>query len=315
MNKSKTLDLIKNILTWIVVAIAVLMMIFTIISATTLDRNNRSLFGFKMYKILSDSMKATDFAAGDLIFVKEVDPATLKEGDIISYTSTNTDNFGEVITHKIRRLTTDGNGNPGFVTYGTTTNEDDPKVVTYPYVLGKYCGKLPKLGYFFEFLQTTPGYIVCILIPFVLLILSQGVNSVRLFRKYKAEQNAALEEEKAKLASEKEEMQKMMQELMAMKAQMNSGDNPPAPEVKTEEKTPQPENAETAKMKDDLANVEAEIKRLAAARDELTAKLAEMDEEEKTTAEKQIAGLGATLEKLGELKETISAKITDTESE
>lgn len=310
MNKSKALDLIKNIITWIVVVIAVLMMIFTIISATTLDRNNRSLFGFKMYKILSDSMKATDFAAGDLIFVKEVDPATLKEGDIISYTSTNTDNFGEVITHKIRRLTTDESGSPGFVTYGTTTNEDDPKVVTYPYVLGKYCGKLPKLGYFFEFLQTTPGYIVCILIPFVLLILSQGVNSVRLFRKYKAEQNAALEEEKAKLASEKEEMQKMMQELMAMKAQMNGGDNPPAPE----EKTPQPESAELLKMKNDLAEVETEMGNLAAARDALVARLGETDEDGKAAAEKQIAELELTLSKLDEVKKTIEKKISETEN-
>ena len=225
MNKAKIFDKVKNIVTWLIVALAVVMMVFTIISATTLDRNNRSIFGYKMYKVLSDSMKATDFAAGDLIFVKEVDPNTLTEGDIISYISTNTENFGEVITHKIRRLTTDGTGDPGFVTYGTTTDTDDAIIVTYPYILGKYTGRIPKLGYFFEFLRTTPGYIVCILIPFMLLILSQGINSIRLFKKYKAEQNAALEEEKAKIAAEKEETQRMMAELLAMKAQMEAAAN------------------------------------------------------------------------------------------
>lgn len=239
MNKSKILGRIKNIFTWLVVLLAVVMMIFTILSATTLDRNNRSIFGYKMYKVLSDSMKATDFAAGDLIFVKDVDPATLKEGDIISYISTNTENFGEVITHKIRTVTKDGSGDPGFVTYGTTTNEDDAIIVTYPYVLGKYTGRIPKLGYFFEFLRTTPGYIVCILIPFMLLILSQGINSIQLFRKYKAEQNAALEEEKAKIAAEKEETQRMMAELLAMKAQMEASAKAAAPvpedPAKTEE--------------------------------------------------------------------------------
>ena len=112
--REKVLNLVKNILTWIVVAVAVFMMIFTVISATTLNRNDRSLFGLKMYKVLSDSMKATDFAAGDLVFVKEVDPATLKEGDIVSYISQNTENFGETVTHKIRRLTTDADGNAGF---------------------------------------------------------------------------------------------------------------------------------------------------------------------------------------------------------
>lgn len=55
-----------------------------------------------------------------MILVKEVDPSTLKEGDIITFMSQDTDSFGETITHKIRKLTTDAEGNPGFITYGTT---------------------------------------------------------------------------------------------------------------------------------------------------------------------------------------------------
>ena len=81
---------------------AVAMMIFTIISVTTFDRNERSLFGYQMFIVRTDSMKATDFDAGDLIFTKRVDPATLQEGDIIAFRSTNPENFGEVVTHKIR---------------------------------------------------------------------------------------------------------------------------------------------------------------------------------------------------------------------
>ncbi len=230
MNRTKTLQILRTVLTWAIVAIAVCMMVFTILSATVLGRNRHGIFGYQVYQVLSDSMKATDFEAGDLILIQEVDPATLKEGDIISYTSTNTENFGETVTHKIRRLTTDRQGNPGFITYGTTTGEDDAKVVTYPYVLGKYSGRIPKLGYFFEFLKTTPGYIVCILVPFLLLILSEGVHSIRLFRQYKAEQNAALEEERAKVAAEKEETQKMMQELLAMKAEMEANRRPTPPD-------------------------------------------------------------------------------------
>ena len=92
--------------------------------------------------------------------IKEVDPSTLKEGDIIAYTSQNTSNYGETVTHKIRKLTTDANGEPGFVTYGTTTDTDDETVVTYPYVLGKYSSRIPKVGTFFRFLKSTPGYIV-----------------------------------------------------------------------------------------------------------------------------------------------------------
>ncbi|MDY4186377.1 MAG: signal peptidase I [Candidatus Borkfalkiaceae bacterium] len=222
----KALNVAKIVLTWIVVALAVFMMIFTIISATTLDKSNRNFFGYKIYKVLSDSMKATDFAAGDLIFVKEVDPETLKEGDVITFNAVvpvKDENGVEevIITHKIRRVVKDEKGKlVGFITYGTTTGKDDEKVVTYPEVIGKYCGRIPKLGYFFDFLKTTPGYIICIFVPFMVLILSQGVTSVRLFKKYKAEQSAELEQEKAQIAAEKEETRRMMAELLALKEEM-----------------------------------------------------------------------------------------------
>lgn len=221
----KVLNIIKNIFVWLMVALAVCMMIFTVVSVNTFDRSDRSLFGFKAFIVLSDSMSKTDFDAGDLVLVKEVDPATLKEGDIISYTSQNTSNYGETVTHKIRKLTTDANGEPGFITYGTTTDTDDETIVTYPYVLGKYKTNIPKVGRFFMFLKTTPGYIVCILIPFLLLILIQGLNCIRLFRRYKLEQMAEMEEERAKIEEERAESQKMMAELLALKAQLAEKEN------------------------------------------------------------------------------------------
>ena len=216
----KALKIIRSIFVWLMVALAVFMMIFTIISVSTFDRADRNLFGYKAFIVLSDSMSKTDFNAGDLVLVKEVDPSTLKEGDIIAYTSQNTSNYGETVTHKIRKLTTDANGEPGFVTYGTTTDTDDETVVTYPYVLGKYSSHIPKVGAFFQFLKSTPGYIVCILVPFLLLILLEGIRCIRLFRKYKAEQQAELQAERDKIEADRAETQRMMQELLAMKAQM-----------------------------------------------------------------------------------------------
>lgn len=224
----KALNIIRSIFVWLMVALAVFMMIFTIVSVSTFDRADRNLFGYKAFIVLSDSMSKTDFSAGDLVLVKEVDPSTLKEGDIIAYTSQNTSNYGETVTHKIRKRTTDANGEPGFVTYGTTTDTDDETIVTYPYVLGKYQGRIPKVGTFFQFLKSTPGYIVCILIPFLLLILLEGIRCIRLFRKYKAEQQAELQAERDKIEAERAETQRMMQELLQMKAQMaqNGGETP-----------------------------------------------------------------------------------------
>lgn len=216
----KAINIIKNIFTWLVVVLAVCMMIFTVVSVNTFDRSDRSIFGYKMFIVLSDSMSKTDFDAGDLVLSKKVDPSTLQVGDIISYQSTNLENYGETVTHKIRELTKDAEGNPGFITYGTTTDTNDENIVTYSFVLGKYQMRLVGVGKFFQFLKTTPGYIVCIFLPFLLLILMQGINSIRLFRKYKKEQEAELQAERDRIETDRAETQRMMAELLQMKAQM-----------------------------------------------------------------------------------------------
>jgi len=195
----KAWKVIRSIFVWLMVVFAVGMMVFTVISVSTFDRADRKLFGYKAFIVLSDSMSK------------------------IAYTSQNTANYGETVTHKIRRLTTDASGEPGFITYGTTTDTDDETVVTYPYVLGKYSSHIPKVGTFFQFLKSTPGYIVCILVPFLVLILLEGVRCIRLFRKYKAEQQAELQAERDKIAADRAETQRMMQELLQMKAQMAQG--------------------------------------------------------------------------------------------
>lgn len=236
----KILKILRAAAVWLIVALAACMMIFTVVSVATFDRADRNLFGYKAFIVLSDSMSKTDFNAGDLVLVKAVDPATLREGDIIAYTSQNSANYGETVTHKIRKLTTDANGDPGFITYGTTTDTDDETIVTYPYVLGKYEKHIPKVGTFFQFLKTTPGYIVCILIPFLLLILSEGIRCIRLFRKYKAEQQAELQAERDKIEEERAETQRMMQELLQMKSQMaqsNGGETPKTDETPSDTHT------------------------------------------------------------------------------
>ena len=234
----KALKIIRNIAVWLVVILTVCMMIFTVVSVSTFDRADRSIFGYKAFIVLSDSMSKTDFSAGDLVLVKEVDCSTLREGDIISYTSQNTSNYGETVTHKIRSLTEDANGQPGFVTYGTTTDTDDETIVTYPYVLGKYQTSLPKVGTFFQFLKTTPGYIVCILIPFLILILTEGIRCIRLFRKYKDEQKAELRAEREQIEAERAETRRMMQELWEMKEKMAASGDAPQPEKPAPDNTP-----------------------------------------------------------------------------
>lgn len=220
----KTLKIVSAILVWALVIVTVGIMVFTLVSVRTLDKANRSIFGYKFFIVRSDSMMDT-FKSGDIIFVKNTDPSKLEVGDIIAYTSQNTSNFGETVTHKIRELTTDEDGNPAFITYGTTTDTNDETPVTYTYILGKYSGKIPNVGSFFQFLKTTPGYILCILVPFLLLILYQGFQCIGLFRRYKKEQMEELEKERKKIEEERRQAMEMMRELKALKAKIAEKEN------------------------------------------------------------------------------------------
>ena len=74
---------IKNILVWLISAVAIGMMVFTVASVLTLNQRERNLLGYRAFIVLSDSMSATDFDAGDVVVVKETDPAALQPGDII----------------------------------------------------------------------------------------------------------------------------------------------------------------------------------------------------------------------------------------
>lgn len=238
----KIMNIALKVVTWLLVAFTVFMMIFTIVTVTTVDKNDRSIFGTRFYIVQTDSMSKSDknadmdvhFNAGDIVLIKDVkDKTSLKEGDIIAFLSMNEVSRGETVTHMIREVKKSDDGKViGYVTYGTNTGTNDEALVEPDYVLGQYSGKLPGVGNFFAFVKSTPGYIVCILVPFLLLILYNGVNVIRLFRKYKREQMEAMQAERDKIEEERAEAQRMMQELLALKAQLDKKDGgegtPPA---------------------------------------------------------------------------------------
>lgn len=230
----KIMTVASKVVTWILIAFTVFMMLFTIITVSTVDKNHRSIFGTKFYIVQTDSMSLSDknghldvhFNAGDIILAKKVkDAKALKSGDIISFLSTNPESYGETITHMIRRVEYDESGKMlGYVTFGTNTDTDDEAIVEPEYILGVYGGKLPGVGNFFAFVKSTPGYIICILIPFLLLIIYNGVNVIRLFRQYKGEQTAIMDAERAAIAEERKRNEEMMLQLQALQAQlMNQG--------------------------------------------------------------------------------------------
>lgn len=216
----KVLKIIGNVFTALVVLFTVGVMIFTIVSVNTVNKSDSKFFGYSAYIVLSDSMKDT-FNSGDIVFSKKVDAENLKEGDVISFKSIDPSNYGEVVTHKIRSVTS-YEGKKAFITYGTTTNSDDSFPALAEKVVGQYQFKLPKMGTFFQFLKTIPGYITIILVPFLVLLILQAIKFFRLLKKYRSEQQLEIDQQKAEVEVEKQKAMDMMKELELLKEKLTA---------------------------------------------------------------------------------------------
>lgn len=200
----KALKITGNVLTVVVAVLVVIMTVLTVFSMVFNRDGAASVFGVRAYVVQSDSMRP-EFAAGDVIFSENVSPEELEAGDIITFISRDSANYGRTITHCIREVTT-YNGELAFVTYGIATDADDGTPAVASDVLGRYSFRIAGLGSFFEFLRSVPGYIVCILLPFLVIIGLQIANIVSAVRAARAEKVAAATAERDRVKALEEEV-------------------------------------------------------------------------------------------------------------
>ena len=203
----KSLKITGNVLTVAVAILVVIMTVLTVFSMVFNRDGTASVFGVQAYVVQSDSM-TPEFAAGDVIFSEEVNPEELVAGDIITFISRDSASYGQTITHCIREVTT-YNGELAFITYGIATGVDDGTPAAASDVLGRYTFRIAGLGSFFEFLKSVPGYIVCILLPFLVIIGLQIANIVSAVRAARAEKAAAAAAERSRVEALEEEVARL----------------------------------------------------------------------------------------------------------
>lgn len=203
----KALKITGNVLTVAVAILVVIMTVLTVFSMVFNRDGTASVFGVQAYVVQSDSM-TPEFAAGDVIFSEEVNPEELVAGDIITFISRDSASYGQTITHCIRKVTTH-NGELAFITYGIATGVDDGTPAAASDVLGRYAFRIAGLGSFFEFLKSVPGYIVCILLPFLVIIGLQVANIVSAVRAARTEKAAAAAAERSRVEALEEEVARL----------------------------------------------------------------------------------------------------------
>lgn len=201
--------IVISVLLWVVILVAALYAFTTMASRD--NQNVANLFGYTPLAVQSDSMAPT-FRAGDLIFIHTCDPSALQEGDIICF-HTIINNEYALNTHRIQSIETVGDAR-SYTTIGD--NNDgiaDTHVISDGDIVGKYVGHVTGLGRVMNFLSSSMGFLLVIVLPMLLFFIYQIYHlimiSINLKRAMAVE--SAREEETARMAAREADLKEQEQ--------------------------------------------------------------------------------------------------------
>ncbi|KRE51289.1 signal peptidase I SipW [Paenibacillus sp. Soil522] len=165
----KIKTIINGTITTILVIALVLALFFVITSK--LNGGKPKIAGYEIMTVLSGSMEP-GIHTGSIIAIKpDIDKNGLAEGDVITYRSLENPNM--LITHRILEVQKSGN-EVQYLTKGDANDVEDPKPIPASYIVGQYAGfTVPYFGFISDFMKSKVGIIALMIIPGLLLVLSQ----------------------------------------------------------------------------------------------------------------------------------------------
>lgn len=169
-----------------------------------LSMNNKSLFGFRIYRVISGSMQPA-LQIGDVIIIKKAN--YYAEKDIITY-----DNGLTTITHRIKSI----NGDE-IITEGDANDAPD-KPITKDRILGKYFFRISTFSVFSIMLTGKTIYLIMVLVLFAILLfaISDRVTRNLEYRRNnfkKVIKEKENKEQKKKMPKKKDEMEILVEKL------------------------------------------------------------------------------------------------------
>ena len=164
----KAASIVLSVIMWIIILVAALYAFTTL--ATHEDGSVSDLAGFTPLTVQSDSMSPT-FKKGDLIFIQKCDTSKLEVGDIVTF-HTIIDNEYALNTHRIASID-EVNGMRSFTTKGDNNDVADTHVISDGDIVGKYLFAIPQLGKVMDFLSSSMGFLIVIVLPMLLFFIYQ----------------------------------------------------------------------------------------------------------------------------------------------
>lgn len=167
----KAKNIVKKTAKGLLIAFIVVEVVFMcFIMIFKMSGKNPTLFGYQFYVIISPSMEP-ELCVGDVILSKEYTDQAIKEGDIITFLGKEGSLEGKVVTHQVVAVE-DTNGDLRITTKGLANNVEDPSITTED-ILSVMEYKTVVFGPIYRLMSSTPGFILLILLPLLVLIGSE----------------------------------------------------------------------------------------------------------------------------------------------
>lgn len=208
-----------SVILWAVILLAALFAFTTL--ATRDSARVANLAGYTPMTVQSDSMVPT-FKTGDLILIRTCDPATLEVGDIVTFHTIIMNEYA-LNTHRIISID-ETYGVRNYVTKGDNNLISDTHIIADGDIVGKYVGRVSGLGKVLDFMSSSVGFLLIIVLPMLLFFVYQVYHLVMVginLKKALAIENAVAAEEAraAAQAGQESEAQKMREEAEAALAE------------------------------------------------------------------------------------------------
>ncbi|WP_200532060.1 signal peptidase I [Halorubrum sp. LN27] len=126
------------------------------------------------FVVLTPSMTPA-IAPGDVVIVAERDPASIAEGDVITFARGTSD---VPVTHRVIGVVDEGDS-LAFETQGDANEGPDPGLVPAANLVGAVTLTIPYIGYVVQFAGTRAGFAALVLLPFGLLAVTEVWSIVR----------------------------------------------------------------------------------------------------------------------------------------
>lgn len=203
----KILTIVGIILCIILIPILIINCILIVKSYTSDDVP--SVAGTLPLIVLTDSMYPL-IESGDLIICHTAEAEDIEEGDVIAFFDP-AGNGSSIVSHRVIEVT-EFNGEVAWRTKGDNNNTEDRLLVTEDDLVAEYEGtRIRGAGNIALFMQTTPGLIVCVVVPLLLLV-GYDVLRRKIYEKNNKQDTDALLQELEALRAMKAEAEQQEKE-------------------------------------------------------------------------------------------------------